>query len=171
MRRFCPAAFAVSLSLGTAGIAMADGQAAISAFNAYCFQAGQTAAQARDNMQALAGDPLPFELTFWDATLEAAPADAPYGVERRCEVSWEGNQPQAAIDALRVQMNTPPVFGRPTTMPTTHSAQPGTALIEARELLQGRVAVVHVGTRGGANSVKTFMAVDRLPVALAPGDS
>ncbi|MCR8827403.1 hypothetical protein [Pseudosulfitobacter koreensis] len=171
MRRHCPAALAVALSFGTASAVMADGQAAMQAFNAYCFQAGQTSMQARANMQALAGTPLPFTLVFWDATLEKAPADAPRGVERRCEVSWPGDQPRTAIDALRAQMATPPVFGQPTALPDTHAAQAGTALIEGRELLQGRVAVVHVGTRAQGAATRTFMAVDRLPVSIAPGDS
>ncbi len=164
-------ALAFAMTAGTASIAVAEVPLAVQAFNAYCFQAGQTEAQARTNMQALAGTPLPFDLTFWDATLEDAPADVPYGVERRCEVAWNGNQPQTAIDALRIQMATPPVFGSETVLPDTHRPLSGTALIEGRALLNGRVAVVHVGTREGTEGIRTFMAVDRLPTSLAPGDS
>lgn len=131
---------------------------AIASFNAVCFKAGQTATEARTRMQKHAGTPLPFALTFWDKTLEPAPG-TPAQIERRCEVTFNGMHADAAIAALRVQMATPPVFGTAIDLPQTHAAEPGTALIEGRALLRGRVAVVHVGTRGA----RTFMAVDRLP--------
>ncbi|WP_299375197.1 hypothetical protein [uncultured Tateyamaria sp.] len=41
-------------------------------------------------------------------------------------------------------------------------AKPGTACVEARELLRGRVAVVHIGTRGD----QTYIGVGRLPVRM-----
>lgn len=135
-----------------------DAQTAIEAFNSVCFKAGQTTAQARARMETLAGAPLPFGLTFWDVTLEPAPA-APETIERRCEVSFAGHHSDAAIAALRIQMATPPVFGHAIDLPQSHAAEAGTALIQARELLRGRVAVVHVATRNG----HTIMAVDRLP--------
>ena len=59
-------------------------------------------------------------------------------------------------------MATAPVFGTPIPLPDTHVRLPGTALIEGRALLQGRVAVVHVGTRGSGPDLVTYMAVDRL---------
>ena len=149
-----------------AALLMAPGMAAagtvaeqaIASFNAVCFKAGQTATEARARMQARDGAPLPYDLTFWDKTLEPAP-DTPPRIERRCEVRFDGAHAQAAIDALRAQMATPPVFGFEIPLPATHAPAPGTALIEGRELLRGRVAVVHVGETGG----RTFMAVDRLP--------
>ncbi|WP_370402366.1 hypothetical protein [Sulfitobacter sp. JB4-11] len=134
---------------------------AITAFNTWCFKAGQTETQARANMNA---DSAPFTLTFWDDSLEPRPADAPRGVERRCEVAFEGDHTDTAITALRAQMATPPVFGTPIPLPDTHAATPSTALIEGRELLRGRVAVVHVGTRN--DNTETFMAVDRLYAGL-----
>lgn len=134
-------------------------EVAISSFNDWCFMAGQTEAQARANM---AVDEAPFALTFWDDSLEPRPDNAPHGVERRCEVAFDGDHTAAAITALRAQMATPPVFGDAIPLPDTHSAAPGTALIEGRELLRGRVAVVHVGTRSANAAMQTFMAVDRL---------
>lgn len=132
---------------------------AITAFNTWCFKAGQTEAQARANMNA---DTAPFALTFWDDSLEPRPADAPTGVERRCEVVFDGDHTDAAIKAVRIQMATPPVFGSPIPLPATHHPTQGTTLIEGRELLRGRVAVVHVGTRHTAEALVTFIAVDRL---------
>ena len=67
-----------------------------------------------------------------------------------------------AIDALRIQMASPPVFGTAIPLPQTHRPTQGTALIEGRKLLRGRVAVVHVGTRDSAEGKLTFMSVDRL---------
>ncbi len=141
-----------------AGTATAGADLAISTFNSVCFKAGQSASVARERMQQIAGAPLPFTLTFWDKTLEPAPG-TPRLIERRCEVLFDGAHTAAAIKALRVQMATAPVFGFAIDLPGTHKPLPGTALIEGRELLRGRVAVVHVGMRGD----QTFMAVDRLP--------
>jgi hypothetical protein len=132
---------------------------AIAAFNTWCFKAGQTETQARANMNA---DTAPFTLTFWDDSLEPRPADAPTGIERRCEVSFDGDHTTSAIAAMRAQMTTPPVFGTKIPLPDTHQSTIGTALIEGRELLRGRVAVVHVGTRSATSGTTTFMAVDRL---------
>ena len=146
-----------SLTLGTP--ALAHGQdAAIAAFNAWCFKAGQTESSIRANMARSAGSPLPFDLVFWDVSIEPVSQDLPKGVERRCEVSFEGDHTDGAIAGLRKQMATPPVFGTVIPLPDTHQSLAGTVLIEGRELLAGRVAVVHVGTRDG----KTFIAVDRL---------
>lgn len=132
---------------------------AITAFNTWCFKAYQTESQARHNMNA--GD-APFTLTFWDDSLEPRPADAPRGVERRCEVAFDGDHADRAVAAMRVQMQTPPVFGTVIDLPNTHRALDKTVLIEGRKLLRGRVAVVHVGTRDTASGLHTFMAVDRL---------
>ncbi len=134
---------------------------AITTFNAWCFKAGQTEVTARANMNAQTA---PFVLTFWDDSLEPRPAHAPDGVERRCEVAFEGNHTTQAITALRRQMATPPRFGTPIPLPMTHAPDESTSLMEARKLLRGRVAVVHVGTRN--NGTQTFMAVDRLYAGL-----
>lgn len=136
---------------------------AIDAFTAYCFKAGQTPAQAQANMARIAGDPLPFTLTFWDKTLEPAPA-TPAFAERRCEVTFDGDHANAAVDAVRAKMATPPVFGTLIPLPDSHAPTSGTALIEGRELLRQRVAVVHIGTRDAG--ARTFITVDRLPAGM-----
>lgn len=151
---------AISLCLTAPAIAQTPvAEQAIASFNAVCFKAGQMAAQVRARMEARDGTPLPYDLTFWDKTLEPAPG-TPARIERRCRVDFEGGHSREAIEALRVQMATPPVFGFEIPLPDTHAAGPETVLIEGRELLRGRVAVVHVGEGAG----RTFMAVDRLPV-------
>lgn len=151
---------ALLISFSLAGVAQAGtvADSAIASFNAVCFKAGQTAAEARARMEARDGSPLPYTLTFWDKTLEPAPGTAAE-IERRCEVGFAGDHTAKAITALRTQMAKPPVFGFEIDLPQTHTPTPHTALIEGRELLKGRVAVVHIGTRDGA----TFVGVDRLP--------
>lgn len=139
-------------------VAASVSDTAITAFNAWCFKAGQTSARIRANMERSAGAPLPFTLTFWDVSIEPASFDTPEGIERRCEVAFDGTYTTEAINALRVQMGTPPIFGSQIPLPGTHRPVSGTALIEGRELLRGRVAVVHVGMR----DAQTFIAVDRL---------
>ncbi|WP_415921489.1 hypothetical protein [Tateyamaria sp. SN6-1] len=140
--------------------ALAAEHPAIAAFTAYCFKAGQTAEDARANMEKAAGTPLPFALEFWDTSLEPAPS-APAFSERRCEVSFAGDHAADAVQAVQAKMATPPVFGTPLPLPDPFAATPGTSYIEARELLRQRVAVVHIGTR--ADGAETFIRVDRLP--------
>lgn len=131
---------------------------AIASFNAVCFKAGQTKADAHARMQSRDGNPLPYELTFWDKTLEQADG-VPTFIERRCEVRFEGLHGAQSISALRKQMATPPVFGFEIPLPETHTANNKTKLLEGRELLRGRVAVVEVSQ----TSTDTLMRVDRLP--------
>lgn len=141
----------------------ASAHPAIDAFTSYCFKAGQTPAAAHANMEGLTGAPLPFTLTFWDKSLEPAPGTPDYA-ERRCEVAFDGNHTTSAVNAVQAKMATPPVFGTPIPLPRTHAPTAGTALIEGRELLRKRVAVVHIGTRNAGET--TFITVDRLPAGL-----
>ncbi len=149
-------AMVLAVVLG-AGSAMAN--PAIDAFTVWCFKAGQTPAQARANMESVAGAPLPFTLTFWDKTLEPAPG-TPDHAERRCEVAFDGDHADAAVTQVQAKMAMPPVFGTSIPLTSPFEATAGTAYIDARELLRGRVAVVHIGTRAGP---ETFITVDRLP--------
>ncbi len=108
---------------------------AILTFNASCSKAGQTTDSMRTNMERTTASPLPFDLTFWDVSLEPVSFDPPLGVERRCEVVFDGNHTGQAIDALRIQMATAPVLGFKIDTPATHKVMPEIALIEGRELL------------------------------------
>ena len=153
--------YAVTAYLGLAGFAAAH--PGIEAFTAVCFKAGQTVTDARANMQAVVGGPLPFLLTFWDTSLEPAP-EAPPHSERRCEVLMKGDFADAAVRAVQAKMATPPVFGTPLPLPAPYAAAAGTAYIEARELLRERVAVVHIGVHG--DGAETFIRVDRLPAGM-----
>ena len=149
---------ALALGLVACGV---QAHPAIDAFTTWCFKAGQTPARALANMESTAGSPLPFDLTFWDASLEPS-QDAPVHAERRCEVSFEGDHASDAVTAVKAKMATPPVFGTTIPLPSPYAAEDGTAYIDGRELLRGRVAVVHIGTRGNT----TFIGVDRLPAGM-----
>ncbi|WP_299599544.1 hypothetical protein [uncultured Tateyamaria sp.] len=156
-------------ALSLCGLAMpatAGTHPAIDAFVSYCFKAGQTVERARVNMESLAGAPLPFDLTFWDKSLEPAPG-TPDHAERRCAVEFQGNHAADAVAAVQAKMAEQPVFGTPISLPAPYTTEPGTAYLEGRALLRGRVAVVHVGTRQG----KTFIAVDRLPEEVEISDA
>ena len=132
---------------------------AIDALAAYCLKAGQTAAQASADTADVAGDPLPFDLTFRDKTPEPAPG-TPAHAERHCEVAFDGDLAADAVTQVQAKMATPPVFGKSIVLAPPFAAQDGTAYIDARELLRKRVAVVHIGTRPAP---ETFIRVDRLP--------
>ena len=138
---------------------VAGAEPAIPAFPDWCFQAGQTASDARTNMKRTAGAPLPFALTFWDSSLEAAP-QAPEYSERRCEVAFDGAHASEAMRAVTAKMARQPGFGTPIALPKPFARKNTTEMIEARALLRGRVAVVEIGTLPGP---RTFIRVDRLP--------
>lgn len=144
-----------------AGTAAVQAHPAIDAFTAYCFKAGQTPAQARVNMQGVAGDPLPFTLTFWDKTLEPAPG-TPDHAERRCEVAFDGDHASVAVTQVQAKMATPPVFGTSIPLTPPYAPTESTAYLDARELLRDRVAVVHIRTEGA----QTLITVDRLPTGM-----
>lgn len=135
----------------------AQAHPAIDAFTAFCFKAGQTPTQAHVNMVGVAGDPLPFTLTFWDKTLVSAPG-TPEITERRCEVAFDGDHTDEAVRNVRAKMAAPPIFGTSIPLMPPYVATDTTAYIDARELLRKRVAIVHIGTQGA----QTFIRVDRL---------
>lgn len=148
-------AFISALCVASAASA---GHPAIEAFADHCTTKGMTTEQAFERMAPEAGG---FELIFWDKTLAPAP-DTPDHVERRCEVRFDGDSAQQAVDAVKAKMVTPPVFGTSIPLQPPYTPTPGTAYIDARELLRGRVAVVHVGVENG----ETFIRVDRLPAGM-----
>lgn len=161
MQRYYAKSALIVLLAFTATSAVAR-EPAITAFNAACFNKGYSEHRIAKTMEAAIGAPLSFTLTFWDKTLTPAP-DAPDLYERRCKVSFAGDHTKDAIQALREQMATPLVFGTKIALPSTHQVQDGTALIEAPELLVGRIAVVEVGTQKTGADLETYMIVDRLP--------
>ena len=148
------------LLLSTAAMA-APSHPAINAFTTWCFIAGQTEAQAHANMRT---NGAAFDLIFWDKTLEPAPS-TPAHVERRCEVSFDGDHRDSAVKDVQAKMAAPPVFGTSIPLTAPYEATDGTAYIDARALLRGRGAVVHIGLK----DQRTFIRVDRLPAGMGLG--
>jgi hypothetical protein len=84
------------------------------------------------------------------------------GTDRRCEVSFRGDFAMDASTAVVAQLLAEGITSS-ADVPETHVTTNGTVLLAARYLNPKRIAVVHVGTRPGANGLpETFMMVERL---------
>lgn len=139
---------------------------ALGAFGETCTIRGMTADRADARMRAYVaahgGTGLPFDLAFYDITIEPTDMTVTPGTDRRCEVAFRGDHTAQAVETLLALMATPPVFGQPIPLPVTHSPHPGTSFIEGRQLNPRVAAVVHVGTRDAATGLETFINVERL---------
>ena len=170
---FLPALLISSALLpATAATAFADNKialTAISAFEKICTQRGQRLFRVMNRMERFAKeagyDTLPFEVEFYDTTLESARIPVVQGTNRKCLVRFDGDHTRAATKAVLAFVERAN-FGRETRIPRTHrEAQlPGTILFTARLLQSGSKAVLHVGTTQGPTGVQTFINVERLPV-------
>lgn len=139
---------------------------ALGAFGETCTVRGMTAdraeARMRAHVAARGGTGLPFDLAFYDITIEPTDLTVTPGTDRRCEVAFPGDHTGRAVETLLALMATPPVFGQPIPLPVTHSPHPGTSFIEGRQLNPRVAAVVHVGTRVAETGLETFINVERL---------
>lgn len=117
-------------------------------------------------MESVAGRPLPFDLTFWDKTLEPAPGTEDHA-ERKCEVEFDGDHTIEAVRAVKTKMAKRPVFGTLIPTPAPYAMRGDTVFQQGRELLRGRVAVVEIGTR--MDGTRTVIYVDRLPAHMGHG--
>lgn len=152
--------------IGQANDMPAPADLAMSAFADTCTTRGLTEAEAearmRAHVEAEGGVGLPFDMAFYDITLEPTGLRVTRGTDRRCEVSFAGAHTEAAIAMLTDLMARPPVFGTAIPLPITHSPVTGTAFIEGRQLNPRVAAVVHVGTRETEAGIETFLNVERL---------
>ncbi|MEM7242388.1 MAG: hypothetical protein AAF429_09400 [Pseudomonadota bacterium] len=141
---------------------------AISAFAKYCTQPRQKLYRIMLRMERHAKEAgyasLPFDVEFYDTTLERATIPITPGTNRRCVVTFDGSYAQQAKNAVLAFVERAK-FGFETDIPKTHSDArvSGTELFIARRLQSGPKAVLHVGTSRGANGVQTFINVERLP--------
>lgn len=83
------------------------------------------------------------------------------GTDRRCEVSFDGDQATQARDAALSGLDVEGI-DMPAAVPPNYTKTQVTSLLAARHLNPRRIAVVHTGTRNGANRVETFLSVERL---------
>jgi len=143
---------------------------AMGAFADTCTQRGMTANAAEARMVAYVaangGMGLPFNLSFYDTTLEPTELTVTPGTDRRCEVSFRGDYAEPAARSVVQLMELPPVFGRAIPLPITHTPVQDTFFIEGRQLNPRVAAVVHVGTRRTIAGTETFMNVERLEPGL-----
>ncbi|MEL7104405.1 MAG: succinyl-CoA synthetase subunit beta [Pseudomonadota bacterium] len=152
----------MALLLSQSGPAQAS-DAAMSAFAENCFRPTMTAAHAETRL-GLPG----VRYDFYDTNpfTSAAPSPATGrpatpGTDRRCEVSFDGAQIDAATAAVTAGLDAEGIR-TPADVPATFQTIPGVALVAARRLNPRKVAVVQVGTRPGPNGTETYMNVERL---------
>ena len=134
---------------------------AIAAFGAHCFSPFLTAARATEV--------LPARHDFYDLRpfSGANPVSEPRlraatpGTDRRCEVAFDGNAVEAAVQTVAAALEREGIR-LVAEIPKDFAIQPGAEFTAARQLNPRRIAVVQVGTRPGPNGLETFMNVERL---------
>ena len=143
-------------------------ETAIGAFAKICTQPRQKLSRIMKRMERHASeagyDNLPFEVVFYDTTLEPAQFNVTPGTNRKCQVRFDGNHTALAVPAV-LEFIENARFGFESTIPPTHqnARVAGTKLFLARRLQSGPKAVLHVGTANGPLGVQTFIDVERLP--------
>lgn len=83
------------------------------------------------------------------------------GTDRRCEIAFPGDYSEKAAKAAAEALQSEGIT-TPAALPAAYTETTTTTLLAARRLNPRRVAIVHVGTRQGAQGTKTFMLVERL---------
>lgn len=85
------------------------------------------------------------------------------GTDRRCEVAFDGFDPQTAITWLGNGLTQEGLAQKKATVPEDFPRQSGTVFIGAAQLNPNRIAVVQVGVRSkAAGGQETFINVERL---------
>ena len=157
----------VCVSLGAggaiAGGSQATARAAMDLFAQNCFSPYMTAQKAAKTF-ALSGTSYDFYDLDPFSSADPSPATARAvtpGTDRRCEIAFPGNHADkaatTAVDALSKEGITTPA-----PLPASYAETDTTTLLAARQLNPRRAAIVHVGTREGAQGTETFMLVERL---------
>lgn len=163
----CGKTFLLSLALST-GSAAATAQHAASAGKAFadhCFSPHLTAQTAREHLA-----PSGARIDFYDLRPFSNAAPSPVtgrsqtaGTDRRCEVAFDGSDPQTAIRWLKTGLTHEGLADRTTDVPAGFPRQNGTTFIAAAQLNPNRIAVVQVGVRSStAGTPETFLNVERL---------
>ncbi len=147
-----------------AGSAVADAAAAGKAFADHCFSPHLTAATALASI-----GPSGARIDFYDLRPFSAPNLSPVtgraatpGTDRRCEVSFDGDDTPRAIEWLTKGLTQEGLADKQTPVPADFARHPGTVLIAAAQLNPNRIAVVQVGQRPYERGTETFMSVERL---------
>lgn len=136
---------------------------AMTAFAENCFRPTMTVARAET---ALGLTGVRYDFYDSDPFTSAAPSPATVraatpGTDRRCEVSFDGVETEAAIAAVSAGLEAEGIR-TPADVPASFQQIPGAAFIGARRLNPRKIAVVQVGTRPGPNGTETYMNVERM---------
>lgn len=147
----------------SAGGAKGTARAAMALFADHCFSPFMTADKAAKTL-ALSGTS--YDFYDLDPFSSAAPSPAKGravtpGTDRRCEVAFPGNYAKKAAEAAKAGLADEDIT-TPAPLPAAFEATDTTTLLAARQLNPRRIAIVHVGTRDGAQGTETFMLVERL---------
>lgn len=135
----------------------------MTAFAENCFRPTMTAARAETRL-GLPGQRYDFYDTDPFTSADPSPATtraATPGTDRRCEVSFDGAQTDAAIAAVAAGLEAEGIR-TPADVPANFEQIPGATFVGARRLNPRKIAVVQVGTRPGPNGTETYMNVERL---------
>ena len=144
-------------------------ETAITAFAKICTQPRQKLYRVMKRMEQHAEEAgyqtLPFDVIFYDTTLENARFEVTSGTNRKCQVRFDGDHTDKAVKAV-LEFVERAHFGFESRIPKSHrnARVAGTELFIARRLQSGPKAVLHVGTVNGPRGVQTFIDVERLPI-------
>ena len=127
-----------------------------------CFSPFMTAGKAGKTF-ALSGTTYDFYDLAPFSSAAPSPATRPItpGTDRRCEIAFPGNHAEKAATAAAEALQNEGIT-TPAPLPAAYATTQTTTLLAARKLNPRRTAIVHVGTREGAQGTETFMLVERL---------
>ncbi len=134
----------------------------MSLFSENCFSPHLSADKAAVAFRYLTG-----KYDFYDLDPFSSAAPSPVqttvtpGTDRRCEIAFPGDYAERAARAAAEALQSEGIT-TPAALPAAFTETNTTSLLAARQLNPRRVAIVHVGTRQGAEGTETFMLVERL---------
>jgi hypothetical protein len=153
--------FSLAVS-ASAGGPKAIAVAAVDLFAENCFSPYLTASKAA---KTFALSNTTYDFYDLDPFSSAAPSPAQItvtpGTDRRCEIAFPGDHARMAAAAAAEALQSEGIT-TPAALPAAFQPTDTTTLLAARRLNPRRVAIVHVGTRQGAQGIETFMLVERL---------
>ena len=145
-------------------VAAQDAASVGKAFADHCFSPYLTAETAQTNLASSGArvdfyDLRPFSFVA-PSLVSGRPATS--GTDRRCEVAYDGGDPQPAIAWITKGLKQEGLFGKQVAVPPKFPRQKGIAMIAAAQLNTNRIAVVQAGVRDGPNGSEIYLNVERL---------
>lgn len=146
-------------------VAAQDAASVGQAFADHCFNPRLTAQTAQANL-----GPSGARIEFYDLRPFTSAAASPVtgraktsGTDRRCEVAFDGSDPQTAIKWVRTGLTQEGLADKAADVPEDFRPISGTVFIGAAQLNPNRIAIVQVGVRNSlAGGQETYLNVERL---------